>query len=292
MLFRALSFPLAVGLLLAGCSPATPADDDPAATTATAPPAAAPALEKPFVGTIRLVEHHYLLGIRSTDYVTLTFDGPRLRREVRPGGFAKANERYGIIADLRTDSVTYYVQDATHNAHHRLAKSDYLACVAANAPILPELDYRPFSTVFGPLAPDAPALHSEAVAGPALRRLSSWQAVLFLLPGGTRCDVFYSERVRVPPAALAYIEHHAPAALPTLALSVHYTPPARPQTNGLLDRLQHGLHTISAHNSEFDSSTPTVAADAFDLPAGSTSNLAESVRSESGSSHHRHHHHH
>jgi|GEM_PF-2597474 len=292
MLLRALPFPLVVGLLLAGCSPAAPPDDDdPAAATASTPPVAAAATARPFVGTIRLVEHHYLLGIRSTDYVTLTFDGPRLRREVRPGGFAKATERYGIVADLRTDSVTYYVQDATHNAHHRLAKADYLARVAANDPILPELDYRPFSTVFGPLAPDAPALRSGAVAGPALRRLSSWQAVLFLLPGGTRCDVFYSERVRVPPAALAYIEHHAPAALPTLALAVHYTPPAQPPTNGLLDRLQHGLHHISAHNSEFDSMTPTVAADAFDLPAGSTNNLAASVLPESGPSHHHHHHH-
>jgi hypothetical protein len=278
---------VALGLLLAGCSPAA---DEPAATAAAARPPR-PVAGKPFVGTIRLVEHRFLLGIRRTDYVTLTFDGPRLRREVRPKGFADASERYGVIADLRTDSVTFYVHDGTHNAHHRLHRASYLARVAADEPIVAGLDYRPFSTVFGPLPPGAPALRSAALAGPALRRLGSCQAVLFLLPGGTRCDVFYSEQVRVPRAALAYIEHHAPAALPSLALTVHYTPPPQPKTDGLLDRLQHGLHRISSHTTDFESAEPSVAADAFELPAGSTPNLEALTQPQPASSHHHHHHH-
>ena len=277
----------ALALLLAGCSPAT---DE---TTATKDPAQAPrvAAGQPFRGTIRLVECHYLLGIRQNDYVTLTFDGPRLRREVRSKSFTNSSERYGVIADLRTDSVTFYLRDDKRNAYHRLAKTDYLARVAANAPILPEVDQRPFGTVFGGLPPDQPALSSAAVAGDALRRLSRLQALLFLMHDGTRCDVFYSEQVRVPKMALAYIEHNAPTALPTLALSVQYTPLAKRKSDGLLDRLQHGLELISSHNSEFESLSPTVSADAFDLPIGSTPNLKVAVEPETGSSHHHHHHH-
>jgi hypothetical protein len=241
------------------------------------------------VGTVRLVERHYLLGIQSTEYITLSFDGPRLRREVRPKGFADASERYGLIADLRTDSVTVYVRDGQRNAHHRLAKVDYLACVAAIAPILPALDQRPYSTIFGSLPANAPALSSAAVAGDALRRFGSLQALLFLQTDGTRCDVFYSERVRVPKAILAYIEHNAPTALPTLALSVHYTPLAQPKSDGLFDRLQHGLDRISSQNSDFEAASPTVSADAFDLPAGSTNNLEETLEAETHSSHHHHH---
>jgi len=276
---------VALSLLLASCS-STP--DEPAANTATARPAKA--AEKPFVGTIRLVEHRYVLGIRSTDYVTLTFDGPRLRREVRPGGFADATQRYGIIADLRTDSVTYYVQDATLNAHYRLARPNYLALVAANEPLFISLDRKPYSTIFEPLPPGSPALRSAALAGPALRRLSSYQAVLFLLPDHTRCDVFYSEKVRVPKAALAYIEHHAPAALPSLALAVHYTPPSPPTSAGLLDRLHQQLNNAFSEDTEFESFDPTVSGNAFDLPTGSASNLEEAVQAEAHSSHHHHHH--
>ncbi|MBO2008141.1 hypothetical protein [Hymenobacter negativus] len=273
-----------LGVLLTGCSP-TP--DKPAATTATRP---AKAAEKPFVGTIRLVEHRYVLGIRSTDYVTLTFDGPRLRREVRPGGFADSTERYGLIADLRTDSVTYYVQDAQLNAHCRLARASYLASVAANAPLFTALDRKPYSTIFEPLPPGSPALRSAAVAGPALRRLSSYQAVLFLLPDHGRCDVFYSEQVRVPKAALAYIEHHAPAALPSLALAVHYTPPPQSNAAGLLDRLHQRLNNAFSEDTDFDSFDPNASADSFDLPSGSTNNLEETMSAETHSSHHHHHH--
>jgi len=274
---------LSLGLLLAGCSPAA---DEPS-TTARPPVAATP---RPFVGTIRLVEHRYVLGIRRTDYVTLTFDGPRLRREVRPGSFADSTERYGIIADLRTDSVTYYVQDAARNAHYRLARPDYLARVSANGPLFTALDRKPYSTIFEPVPPGSPAVRSTALAGAALRRLSSYQAVLFLLPDGTRCDAFYSEQVRVPKAALAYIEHHAPAALPSLALVVHYTPPPQAKAAGLLDRLHQQLNNAFSQDTDFDSFDPTVSADAFDLPAGSTNTLEEAMRSETNSSHHHHHH--
>jgi hypothetical protein len=231
-----------------------------------------------------------VLGIRSTDYVTLTFDGPRLRREVRPGGFADSTERYGVIADLRTDSVTYYVQDATHNAHCRLARASYLASVAANEPIFTSLDRKPYSTIFEPLPPGSPALRSTALAGPALRRLSSYQAVLFLLPDHGRCDAFYSEQVRVPKAALAYIEHHAPAALPSLALAVHYTPPPQAKAAGLLDRLHQQLNNAFSEDTEFESFDSSVADDAFDLPPGSTGNLEANVQAETHSSHHHHHH--
>ena len=157
---------VAMSLVLAGCSSTT--DNSTAVTSAQSPPRAAAA--KPFVGTIQLLEHRYLLGIRSTDYVVLTFDGPRLRREVRPGGFADSTERYGILADLRTDSVTYYVQDGTRNAHYRLAHPDYLARVAANEPILTSLILKPYSTIFAPPAPRLarPALNRAGRPGPAL----------------------------------------------------------------------------------------------------------------------------
>ena len=276
---------VALGSLLASC---TSAPNETAATTATARPPATAA--QPFVGTIRLLEHRSVLGIRRTDYVTLTFDGPRLRREVRPGGFADSTERYGILADLRTDSVTYYVQEAARNAHYRLPRAAYLAHVAANEPLFPALDRKPYSTIFEPLPPGSPAVRSTALAGPALRRLSSYQAVLFMLPDLTRCDVFYSEQVRVPRAALAYIEHHAPTALPSLALAVYYTPPPQAKAAGLLDRLHQRLNNSFSQDTEFDSFAPTVSADAFNLPAGSTNSLEADMRAETHSSHHHHHH--
>jgi hypothetical protein len=275
---------VALGLFLAGCSSTT---DEPAVVTSVPPPRAA--ATQPFVGTVRLLEHRYLLGIRRTDYVTLTFDGPRLRREVRPGGFADSTERYGILADLRTDSVTYYVQDATRNAHYHLARPDYLARVAANEPLLTSLDLKPYSTIFAPLPPGSPALHSSALAGPSLSRLASYRAALFLLPDRSRCDAFYSEQVRVPRAALAYIEHHAPAALPSLALAVHYTPPPQATAAGLLDRLHQRLTDSFAQDTEFDSFAPTVAAHAFALPTGSTNDLATAAEAETHSSGHHHH---
>jgi len=275
---------VALGLLLAGCSSAT--EDSATVTSARAPRAAA---TQPFVGTIRLLERHYVLGIRSTDYVVLTFDGPRLRREVRPGGFADSTNRYGIFADLRTDSVTYYVQDASRNAHYRLARPVYLAQVAANEPILTSLNRRPYSNIFAPLPLGAPAVHSNALAGPGLRRLTSYRAAFFLLPDLSRCDAFYSEQVRVPRAALAYIEHHAPAALPSLALAVHYTPPPQANSAGLLDRLHQHLDNSFSQDTEFDSFTPTVPDHAFDLPTGSTNDLATSVEADTHSSHHHHH---
>jgi len=279
--------PVAALALLASCSPAS---DEPRTVTISSAAAAKPATS--FVGTIRLLERTYVLGIRTTAYVTLTFDGPRLRREVRPGGFADSTERYGLLADLRTDSVTYYVQDATLNAHCRLASPDYRARVAANEPILASLDRKPYSTIFAPLPPATPALHPPAPA--ALGQLTDCRAVLFLLPDQSRCEAFYSEQVRVPTAALAYIEHHAPAALPSLALAVHYTPPPRP-TGGLLDRLHQGLKDSFAQQTEFDSFDHSVAPRAFELPAGSraagsAADLEETLRAASGSSH-RHHHH-
>lgn len=275
---------LTLGLLLASCSPSP---NESATITTTQLPAGA--ATKPFVGTIRLLEHHYVLGIRSTDYVTLTFSGPRLRREVRPDGFADSTKRYGILADLRTDSVTYYVQDATRNAYYRLARPDYLARVAANEPILRALDLKPYSTVFEPLPPSSPAVRSTALAASSLSRLTSYQAVLFLLPDRARCDVFYSEQLRVPKAVLAYVEHHAPAALPSLALVVHYAPAPQANSTGLLDRLHQRLNNSFSQNVDFESFTPTVAHHAFDLPAGAASNLA-TEQAETNSSHHHHHH--
>lgn len=275
---------VAIGLFLAGCSSST---DESAVVTSAQPPRTA-AMQS-FVGTIRLLEHHYVLGIRSTDHVVLTFDGPQLRREVRPGGFADSTSRYGIIADLRTDSVTYYVQDATRNAHYRLARPSYLASVAANEPILTSLNLKPYSTIFAPLPPGSPALHSTALAGPGLRRLTSYRAAFFLLPDRSRCDAFYSEQVRVPRAALAYIEHHAPVALPSLALAVHYTAPPQANSAGLLDRLHQHLNNSFSQDTEFDSFAPTVPDHAFDLPPGSTNDLATTVEAETHSSRHHHH---
>ncbi|GAA4053706.1 hypothetical protein GCM10022409_45860 [Hymenobacter glaciei] len=279
---------VALSLLLAGCS--SPTEDAPTTTTGPPrPPRAAAA--KPFVGTILLVEHRYVLGIRTTTFVTLTFDGPRLRRDIRTGSFADSTERYGIIADLRTDSVTYYVQDATRNAHYRMARPAYLARVAANEPIFsPLTDRKPYSTIFEPVPLNSPALHSTAVAGPALRRLSSFQAVLFMLPDLTRCDAFYSEQVRVSKAAVACIVHHSPAALPTLALGVRYTPTPQPTSTGLLDRMHHRLSNLFSQDTELESFEPTASEDAFDLPAGSTNNLEEMMTAASNSSHHHHHH--
>ena len=274
---------VALGLVIAGCSSTT--EESATVTSAQMPRAAA---TQPFVGTIRLLEHHYVLGIRSTDYVVLTFDGPRLRREVHPGGFADSTSRYGILADLRADSVTYYVQDATRNAYYRLARPDYLDRVAANEPILTSLALKPYSTIFAPLPPGSPAVHSTALAGPGLRRLTSYQAALFLLPDRSRCDAFYSEQVRVPQAALAYIEHHAPTALPSLALAVRYTPPHQ-ATAGLLDRLHQHLNDSFSQDTEFDSFAPIVPAHAFALPTGSTNDLATAVEADTHSSRHHHH---
>lgn len=278
---------VALGLLLAGCSSAT--EESATVTSAQAPGAAA---TQPFVGTIRLLEHRYVLGIRRTDYITLTFDGPRLRREVRTNSFADSTERYGIIADLRTDSVTYYVQDATRNAHYRMARRDYLARVAANEPIFAPLpDRKPYSTIFEAVPPNSPGLRSTAVAGPALRRLSSFQAVLFVLPDLTRCDVFYSELVRVPRAGVACLVHQAPVAVPTLPLGVSFTPPPQPNSTGLLDRVQRRLSNLFSQDSELESFEPTVADGSFRLPAGSTNNLAEMMEAAASSSSHHHHHH-
>ena len=268
----------ALALLLAACT--TPAADE-----------AATAAPLPFVGTVRVLEHHYVLGIRRTEYVTLSFDGPRLRREVRPRGFDDPSERYGVIADLRADSVTYYVQAGKLNGYHRLPRAAYLAKVAANERLIAGLDQKPYSTLFEPLPPGTPGLSSEAVAGAALSRLSSYRALLFLLPDATRCTVFYSDQIRVPPAMLPYLEHNPPAALPTLALAVTYTPPARPRSDGLLDRLEHGMQQLAAQETEFESFAPTAPADAFDLPFGSSPDLELSARPvERGSSGRRRHH--
>lgn len=281
-----LLLPAAALLLLAGCSPKT----DDSAAVATGRPDKAD--KKAIVGTIRLLEHHYTLGIRNTDYVLLTIDGPRLRREVRHGSFTGSTSRHGLIVDLRTDSVTYYIQDANRNGYHRLDSTTYLALVAAKKEVFATANRRPYSIVFAPLPPNLPAVSSAALAPAAnLRPLAGLQALLFMLPDAARCDVIYSERLQVSQAALAYIEYQPPAALPTLALAVRYTRPPRNQSAPLLDRLKQEFDYALTEETEFDSFSPTVSAHAFDLPAGSTGDLA-ATWSGPASSGGRHHHHH
>jgi hypothetical protein len=245
-----------------------------------------------------LLEKSYLLGVPNTSYITLTLDGPRLRREVRSKSFADSTSRYGILVDLRSDSVTYYIQDATINAHCRLARADYVARVAANEPILPSRDQRPYSTIFAPLPADA--LHKEVTTGITLSSLADCRAILFLLPDQSRCDVMYSGQVQVPARMLACIEYHNPAALPSLALTVHYTPPPVPRAGTLLQRLKHRLDQVSNLDTEFDSIDPTRPSDrAFALPAGSqyagSADALEATLQKPSPSHspsHSHHHYH
>lgn len=276
--------------LLAGCS--SPTTDEPRATTVQ--PASNTSALKPFVGTIQLLEKHTLLGISSTEYITLTFDGPRLRREVRPRGFAESAERYGIVADLRADSVTYYVRNATHNVHCRLARADYLARVATNDPILPSFDQRPYSTVFGALPANTP--HKTVKTGVTLGSVADCRAVLFLLPGQGTCEALYSGQVQISAQKLAYIEHQPPAALPSLALMVHYTYPPTPEGSTLLERLKHRLDQASSADTEFSSLNTARPSDQdFALPtgsryAGSADALEATLRGPSSHSHHHHHH--
>jgi len=277
-------------LLLAGCD--SPATDEPRATTVQ--PAGKTPASGEFVGTIRLLEKHTLLGITSTDYITLTFDEYRLRREVRPRGFADSTERYGIVADLRFDSLTYYLQDATQNVHCRLARADYLARVAANEPILASLDRRPYSAIFAPLPAGTP--YKTLKTGVTLGSLADCRVILFLLPGQGSCEALYSGRVRVSAQKLAYIEYQPPAALPSLALTVHYTAPPKPQASTMLERLKHRLDHVSSAVTEFNSWSTTRPSDQdFALPtasryAGSADALEAVLRGPSSHSHHHHHH--
>jgi hypothetical protein len=173
-----------------------------------------------------------------------------------------------------------------------MARPDYLARVAANEPIFARLpDRKPYSTIFEAVPPNSPALRSTAVAGPALRRLSSFQAVLLVLPDLTRCDVFYSEQVRVSKVAVACLVHQTPVAVPTLPLGVTFTPPPQPTSTGLLDRVQRRLSNLFSQDTGFESFEPTAADGSFNLPAGSTNNLQEMMEAESQSSSHHHHHH-
>ena len=278
--------------VLEGCS--APAADEPRA--ATVQPIGKPRGSQLFTGTIRLLEKQTLLGITSTEYITLTFGEQRLRRDVRPRGFADSTERYGIVADWRSDSVTYYVQDATQNVHCRLARSDYLARVAANEPILPSLDRRPYSTIFAPLPAGTP--HKTVKTGLTLGSLADCRAVIFLLPDQSSCEALYSDRVQVPAQALAYVEHRPPAALPSLALAVHYTPPPAPRAGTLLGRLQHRLQQASSSDTDTEFESLDAARPAnhdFALPTGSrhagSADALEAVLREASSHSHGHHHH-
>ena len=274
--------------MLAGASACTPAADKPG--PATGPPAAPQA----FVGTVRLLEVHTVLGIRNTDYVTLSFDGPRLRREVRPGGFADSTARYGIVADLRSDSLTYYAQDGGQNRHCRLARADYLARVAANNPVPALASPRPYSNIFAPLP--AQGLAQEVKTGVALGKLGDCRLVVFFFPDKSRCEAIYSAQVPVPAPVLAYIEHNAPPALPSLALSVRYIQPPAPQGGNPVSRLLERVKRSEYSATEFSSlSTARPAGRDFALPVGSqyagdANTLEDALEAASSSSHHHHHH--
>lgn len=255
---------------LLACS--TPDQDEPR-TAEVQVPAQAPA-KGPFVGTIRLLERHSLLGLRKTDYVTMTFRGPQLRREVRPNGFADSTYRYGILVDLRTDSVTYYLQNDTLNTYCRIPSDLYLRQVAEKQPILSNLNlnWRPYCTVFSPFPANVGLPHQALNPGAAVEGLTDLRGVVFLFPDRTRCETVYSEQVKVAPKLLDYIEYQAPAALPTLALTVHYTTPSVPGAageSGLLDRVKQRLNEPS-EQLEFNGIDRTAPSDrAFRPPAGS-----------------------
>ena len=263
--------------LLLACSSAT---DEPAAITITPAAKSAKAAKGSFIGTIRLLEERF--G-SNTDYVTITLDGPRLRREVRPGGFADSTNRYGVIADLRTDSVLYFVQDAKRNIHCRLSRTEYLERVAANNPIVPSLDERPYSFVFSPLPAAIGALGQELKPGVNLDKLPDCHTVLFLLADKTRCTATYSGQVRVPPSVLACIEHNAPSTLPTLALAVNYTTPRSTTKYKLFNDLKERVEQASFPRTRLSSLDDTrPPASAFTLPAnsqyaGSAADLEESI---------------
>ncbi|MCB2406853.1 hypothetical protein [Hymenobacter lucidus] len=291
MLLTALRFPLvaALGLLLA-CSPAT---DEPQNTTLQT---TTPTRTKgPFVGTLRFLERRAGLGRISTKYVTLTLDGHRIRRDVRTNSFADSTDRYGIIADLRTDSVTYYVQNQFRNVHCSLKRTDYLARVAANEPILTSLDLRPYGTVFEALPAETHALTQELKTGLTLGALVDCSAMLFFFPDRTRCEVIYSEQVRVAKPLIDLVEYNSPRVLPTLALAVHYTPPPLAQNAGLLDKARYRLRQEMYAGYDLDGLTETPPwSKAFDLPAGSSyagtaEDLQEVERQSTNSSHHHHH---
>ncbi|UOQ54852.1 hypothetical protein [Hymenobacter cellulosivorans] len=246
-----------------------------------------------FVGTIRLLERHSLHGLRSTDYVTMYFRGPQLRREIRPNGFADSTYRYGILIDLRTDSITYYLQHDTLNTHCRIPSADYLRRVAEKQPILSNLDWRPYCTVFSPFPAEGGVLHQAVKTNTAVGPLKNCRGVVFLLPDQVRCETMYSEQIKVAPKLLDYIEYRAPAALPTLALLVHYTLPGAPGAgkSGLLDRVKQRFNEPS-EQLDFDGIDLATPSDqVFRVPtgsryAGTDSDLDEVMRRESSSSHH------
>lgn len=275
---------LATLSLLLACSSAS---DEPATITITPAANSAKAAKGSFVGTIRLLEKR---PHDNPDYVIITLDGPRLRREVRPGGFADSTDRYGIIADLRTDSVIYFVQDAERNVHCRLARAEYLERVAANDAVLPSLYHRPYSSVFAPLPTAIGSLRQEVKLGVKLGKVPDCHTVLFLLADQTRCTATYSAQVRVPAPVLAYIEHNAPSAIPTLALAVDYTTPRPTGKYELLNELEErAQQTRFPHTrlSSLDQTRPP--AGIFAPPpgsqyAGSADDLEESIAPR-GSSH-------
>jgi len=266
----------ALSLLLA-CSSAT---DEPPTITITPAANSAKAAKGSFVGTIRLLEKR---PHDSPDYVIITLDGPRLRREVRSGGFDDSTDRYGIIADLRTDSVIYFVQNEERNIHCRLARAEYLERVVTNDPVLPSLYLRPFSSVFSPLPAAIGALGQELKPGVKLDKLPDCHTVLFLLADKTRCTATYSDQVRVPPSVLAYIEHNAPSALPTLALTVDYITPHPNGKYELLNELEERAQQASFPHTRLSSLDDTrPPASAFTPPpgsqyAGSADDLEQSI---------------
>ncbi|PJJ58683.1 hypothetical protein [Hymenobacter chitinivorans] len=290
---KTLPLPRLPVLCLAGllaCS--SPTAEEPRTAAAELP--AKPAAPKSFVGTLRFLERHSLDGLRSTDYVTMYFRGPQLRREVRPNGFADSTYRYGILVDVRTDSVTYYLQHSTRNTHCRIASADYLRRVADQQPILPSLNWQPYRTIFSLFPADGELPHQQVNVGAVAETLKDCRAIVFLFPDRMRCETMYSEQIKVEPKLLPYIEHHAPAALPTLALMVHYTQPDAPGgtgEKGLVDRIKQRIHE-PREQLDFDGldwATPTdqdFRPPAGSRYAGSDSDLNEQIRSSSSSSHH------
>ncbi|MBD2770042.1 hypothetical protein IC235_19310 [Hymenobacter sp. BT664] len=291
----ALRLPIAAALsfLLFACSPSDTDKNNTGSKAGTTPKKAEPAF---FVGTIRLLERQATLG-DDLDYVIITLNGPRLRREVRSHSFTDSTERHGIIADLRTDSVTYYVQDATHNDHCSLKRAEYLERVRANTPILTSPDKRPYSSVFAPLPSDAGSLHQVVKPVLTLGSLHDCREILYFFEKQTRCEVIYSEQVRAPAEVLAYVEHNSPATLPSLALAVHYATPDPDSRSSLFDDLRNRLRREFFPDVQFsglDSSRPP--SHAFDLPSGSSYHSVEGLEAALGPAdtggHHHHHHHH
>jgi hypothetical protein len=276
--------------LLQACS--SPTGEEPRQTAVQ--PAANAKPNGPFVGTVRLLERRSMLGIRTTEYVTLAFRGPRMRRDVRSHSFTDASDRYGIVVDTRTDSVTYYIQDATRNVHCRIAKAEYLAMVAQNENVLVSAAYQPYSAVFKYFTDNGPTLSQEVKLGLSLGSLKDCRAVFFVFRDLTRCETMYSDQVRVAPELLAYIEHRQPAALPSLALLVHYTLPPQPGTNNPLTRLKRRINEPE-YQTDFDGyDTTAPAAEDFNPPAGSKfvgSDYDLRASIQSSSSHHSHHFH-